>query len=68
MVVRATGLPGGPGEAAFLAPALVSLWLHGRILLASRGARKAAGPPSGGPGRDPAEGTAGQATVTSLQR
>jgi hypothetical protein len=37
VVLRATGLPGGIGDAAFLGPSFVSLWLHGRILAAVRG-------------------------------
>ncbi|MFN7989601.1 MAG: hypothetical protein U0529_19155 [Thermoanaerobaculia bacterium] len=37
VVLRATGLPGGIGEAAFLGPTFVSLWLHGRILADARG-------------------------------
>ena len=37
VVLRATGPPHGIGEAAFLAPTFVSLWLHGRILAGARG-------------------------------
>lgn len=34
VVLRATGLPGAPGDAAFLGPTLVAFWLQGRLLLA----------------------------------
>jgi hypothetical protein len=32
VVVRATGLPQNVGEAAFLCPTLVAIWLQGRLL------------------------------------
>jgi hypothetical protein len=38
-VLRSAGLPRSPGEAVFLGPTLVSLWLHGRLLLPRSGPR-----------------------------
>jgi hypothetical protein len=42
VVLRATGLPGAIGEAVFLGPTVVALWLQGRLLLEA--ARGRAGP------------------------
>ncbi len=36
-VLRSSGLPRSLGEAVFLGPTFVSLWLHGRLLVSRRG-------------------------------